>query len=77
MNENPICGECLKSFKPVQLGLTLEMIAEWGSYYKIKADQYACPNCGKRIYYGYAKERLKEHWEPGYEQISVDVQVAV
>ena len=74
--EYPICGKCLAHFKPIKLGLTLEMVADWGSYYKIKADLYEC-SCGNQIYTAYAKERLMEHWEQGYDRIPADVQVAV
>lgn len=39
-----ICGHCGRELEIVQTGVAVEMVASWGSYYKIYGDRYACTN---------------------------------
>lgn len=44
-----ICGDCGKEMQVDKTGILVEMSAEWGSYYKIYGDRYACINCATSI----------------------------
>ena len=74
-NQIPVCGKCNREFRCRTIGLVLEMVASWGSYYKINADLYAC-SCGNEIYWGFADKRFY-NYDPGYVSFKSDVQIAV
>lgn len=69
-----ICGECNTEMKCDKNGVNVEMLAKWGSYYKIEADQWVCPKCGKTIIIGFADQPFAEHFQPDYEERKVDIQ---
>lgn len=55
-------------------GQGIEMMAAFGSYYKISSDTYECPCCGKRVALP-APSIQKENWQEGYDQLANVIQV--
>ena len=68
------CLPCAEEMVPFKNGATIECIAEWGSYYKVKADIWECKSCQNTVMSGFA-DPLAEHFEPGYQEIEVDFEV--
>lgn len=71
---NAICGECNLEMSCVKNGVDLEMVQEGGApYYKIQADRYGCPKCGKTVLIQLGSEVL-EHFKKDYQKQAVELQ---
>lgn len=63
-----ICVECLSEMKCEENGVQVEMLLKDESpYYKVYADKWKCPYCGKEILIGFAEHPYMEHFELDYE----------
>jgi hypothetical protein len=61
-----ICIDCKIEMVIHKTGQLLEMIAAFGSYYKIYADVYQCPVCSQQVSLQSEKE-IFGHWHPSYQ----------
>lgn len=66
-----VCGECGSELAIDKTGICLEMFAEWGSYYKIYGDRYACINCGSSVILP-SEQPVAMHFEPAYARFQAD-----
>jgi hypothetical protein len=69
-----ICAEDGVEMVVSKTGALLEMNATWGSYYKIYAERYECPDCGREVYLP-ADRVLMEHWHDDYADLNAEVQI--
>lgn len=62
-----ICGADGAEMIITGTGLLVEMIASWGSYYKIYGDQYSCVKCANSVVL-LADMAATAHFESAYAQ---------
>lgn len=75
MNIPRVVCECGKVMTCAKQGLTVEVMADFGSYYKIQADRYACSCCDAEVLTAFARGPIAEHWQKGYDEIRADAQI--
>lgn len=70
------CGKCGFEFRPAKTGMTIETIANIGSYKKYQADLWRCSNrhCDGALIIT-ADQARAEHYEEDYDKVKVDRQV--
>jgi hypothetical protein len=66
-----ICSEDQIEMTPSRNGVLVEMIADFGSYYKIFADEITCSRCGKTIMLP-SGQAVAEHYQDTYDQFTAD-----
>lgn len=62
----PICVQCQVPFRPFKNGVTVELLAAYGSYELWEADEWACPVCDARIITGFAQSPFAHHYDTDY-----------
>lgn len=72
-----ICMDCKIEMVIHKTGQLSEMIASWGSYYKVYGDVYQCPVCSQQVSLQSEKEAIA-HWEEGYTHptYNTDMQIS-
>ena len=73
MSNAPICVDCSLEMRPKHNGVTLEEMADFGSYRLVQADVWACPNCGFEVISGIGKKPVAEHFQDGYNKRVADL----
>ena len=62
------CPHCQVSLTPKKNSVTVELMADFGSYQLWDADLLACPACGLEIISNFGNRPLMEHYQnPAYE----------
>ncbi|KKN16780.1 hypothetical protein LCGC14_0972420 [marine sediment metagenome] len=64
-----VCVKCEVEYKPEENGITLEEMANFGSYKLWNADLFKCPKCGNEIVGGFADRPFAEHFEDNYKEV--------
>ncbi len=68
-----VCVKCEVEYRPEKNGVTVEEMANFGSYKLWNADLLKCPKCGNEIVGGFAQVASAEHFEPGYKKLLASV----
>ncbi len=64
----PHCVKCQVLYRPKTNGMTLEMMAGFGSFELFKADLIECPGCGNQIIHGYGQNPVSVHFWDDYKE---------
>lgn len=70
-----VCSVCRVPMVPTQNGVSVEALSAIGSYYKIEADVYSCPECAIEVITGFADRPYAEQFQEGYQAGGCDVRV--
>lgn len=66
-----VCIVDRKEMAVSRSGVVVEMIADWGSYYKIAADEYMCKSCNAVVCLP-AEKPIVESYEKTYNKVRPD-----
>lgn len=69
------CYQCKVPLKIEKNGVTVQMNAKFGPYYKVEADVWRCPGCGLQVITGYASGPIVMNHNEGFANVEVDEEV--
>ena len=75
-----VCADCCTEMRPKTNGVTVEFQRgephDPQPYFKIMADTYSCPDCGRSIIIGFGANPLSEHFQKElYDKIPTDITI--
>lgn len=70
-----VCLKCRIPMRSSKNGVTVEAYSAQGSYYKIMADAWGCPECLYEVIMGFGAGPYTQNYEQGYEAGGTDVSI--
>lgn len=70
------CADCGADMKCTGIAVRLQVIGgNKKPYYKIKGDEYTCPDCGHKVYIRMAEEPYALDYQPDFNKVGHDEEV--